>query len=455
MATATGAALRARSILFPLLVALALSACNGDSSSEDTDTDRGPASSEGSSPQPTRLMISGTPGTSMTAGSTYVFQPTVSGVHSGAVTFAIRSQPAWAAFSVATGLLSGSPGAAAVGTYPGIAISVSNDGATVALPPFSLRVLAGSPVDGTCGAAEGVVATSAPTTRLCSSGTASVVGGTGPWTWSCSGSRGGATAHCSVPKEPGSSSTTLHYAPNGNFDSSGNYLLEAAGFNLADVSDVGTLNSLPNGVKGLVWLGLCNGADADFTATVQPFVGNGKLYGFYLMDEPDPTGQYAPLCQASHLLAESDWIHAHVPGAVTFIVMMNLGTPTGPNYANTYNPANTHIDLFGLDPYPVRPQFTGGVDYSVINAGVTAARTAGIPASAIVPLFQAFGGGGYSSWTLPTATQEQQILSTWGALVATPAFDYAYSWGAQDGDQALSTSPALQAVLLIHNTTPN
>src|ERR1039458_6680331 len=97
----------------------------------------------------------------------------------------------------------------------------------------------------------------------------------------------------------------------------------------------------------------------------QPFIGNPKLFGFYLMDEPDPTGQYAPLCTAANLMAEYDWIHAHLPGAKTFIVMMNLGTPTSPTYANTYNPSNTHIDLFGLDPYPVRPQFTGGVNYNV------------------------------------------------------------------------------------------
>ena len=102
---------------------------------------------------------------------------------------------------------------------------------------------------------------------------------------------------------------------NANFDSNGNYLPGADGFNLADVSDVDTLNSLPSGVVGLVWVGLCNGADSTFTATIQPFIGNPKLFGFYLMDEPDATGQYAPLCTAANLMAESNWIHAHVPGA--------------------------------------------------------------------------------------------------------------------------------------------
>jgi len=158
------------------------------------------------------------------------------------------------------------------------------------------------------------------------------------------------------------------------------------------VSSVGDLDALPGGVKGLVWLGLCNGADSSFINTVQPFIGHPKLFGFYLMDEPDPTGQWAPLCTAAHLMAESDWIHAHVPGAKTFIVMMNFDTSTAPTYANTYNPGNSHIDLYGLDPYPCRTE-VGGCDYSMISSAVAAAMVAGIPLGSIVPVYQAFGGG--------------------------------------------------------------
>jgi len=136
--------------------------------------------------------------------------------------------------------------------------------------------------------------------------------------------------------------TGLHYAPNNNFDSSGRYSPGSAGFNLADVSSVSELNSLPSGVKGLVWLGLCNGADSSFINAVRPFIGHPKLFGFYVMDEPDPTGQWGPLCTAAHLMAEADWIHANVPGAQTFIVMMNFNTSVAPTYTNTYNPQFPH-----------------------------------------------------------------------------------------------------------------
>jgi hypothetical protein len=53
-----------------------------------------------------------------------------------------------------------------------------------------------TPVSGVCGSASGTEATTAPTTNLCSIGTASAVTGNGPWTWTCTGSNGGRTASC-------------------------------------------------------------------------------------------------------------------------------------------------------------------------------------------------------------------------------------------------------------------
>lgn len=246
--------------------------------------------------------------------------------------------------------------------------------------------------------------------------------------------------------------TALHYTPNSNFTADGStYLPGGDGFNLADISSPWYLDHMPSGVKAMAWLGLGNGADASFQSTVSRFMYNPHLYGFYLVDEPDPTGQYGPLVTAANLKAESDWIHAHVPGAKTFIVLMNMGTPTNPSYANTYNSPNTHVDYFGLDPYPVRPQFSGGINLNVINAAMSAAESAGIAARQVVPVYQAFGGGGYSSYGVPTASQEQQILSTWGSLVPNPPFDFAYSWGQQNNDSSLAHLPALQDVVSEHN----
>lgn len=239
--------------------------------------------------------------------------------------------------------------------------------------------------------------------------------------------------------------TPLHYAPGDNIVNN-TFPPGADGFNLADISSVSSLAILPPGAQGLVYVGLTDGVTQAFRDIVDPFIGQSGVFGFYLADEPDPS-----TVSAANLKAESDYIHAHFPGAKTFITLYNPGSRQNPDYT-AFIPAKTGIDLYGLDPYPVQPQFTGGIDLSIIPDAVNAAVTQGIPLSQIVPVYQAFGGSGSSTWTLPTAAQEQAILATWGAVVPNPAFDYAYAWaGVPSGDTAISDNRSLQAVFLTHN----
>ncbi|MGO9961406.1 MAG: hypothetical protein ACLP50_36435 [Solirubrobacteraceae bacterium] len=247
--------------------------------------------------------------------------------------------------------------------------------------------------------------------------------------------------------------TSLHYAPGRNLRTKHHvttYAPGADGFNLADVSSAGEIEYLPAGVNALAYIGLCGGVESAFLSDVTPYIGKPRVYGFYIVDEPDPTGKYEPICLASNLKAEADWIDLNLPGAKTFIVLMNLGTPTAPEYTDVYDSANTDIELFGLDPYPCRKEFKG-CNYAVISDGVAAAEAEGYPERQLIPVYQAFGGGGYKSWTLPTAAQEEEILATWGVLVPAPAFDYAYAWGRQDKDKSLERSKPLQAVFAAHN----
>jgi hypothetical protein len=262
----------------------------------------------------------------------------------------------------------------------------------------------------------------------------------------------------SVPASasPAGPVTGLHYTSNGNWSSSGAYEPGQLGFNLADVGASWELAYLPAGVKALVWLGDCGGATTSFQSQVQPFIGSPQVWGFYLMDEPSPSS-----CPAADLQAESDWIHTNDPGAKTFIIEQNLSASYSPNYMGDYTPANSDIDYYGLDPYPCRddtyPVPLNGCNYNYITLDVNAAEAAGIPQAAIVPVYQAFGGGtwtddGSGTYLLPTAAQEQQILSTWAGLIPSPAFDYAYSWGVQNNDTALSDAPAsLQQVFATAN----
>ena len=255
-----------------------------------------------------------------------------------------------------------------------------------------------------------------------------------------------------LPPPAGGPQTPEHYAANGNFSGS-TYLPGAVGFNLADVPSNDVAAALPAGVKALAWIGTCDGATASFQSIIASFVGDAKVFGFYLMDDPNPSS-----CSATNLKAESDWIHAHDPGTYTFIIEQNLSSSSHPSYRGGYNAANSDVDLYGLDLYPCRTDnpSTSPCTYSWIRLAVTAAENEGIPLADIVPVYQTFGGGswvddGGGSYQLPTADQESEILATWGSLVRTPMFDYAYSWGPQRGDVALGTTPSLQSVFQRHN----
>lgn len=85
-------------------------------------------------------VLSGTPATSVTAGSAYAFRPTGSDPEGRTLTWAITNRPAWATFSTASGALTGTPTASQVGTYSGIAISASDGTNRTSLPTFSIAV---------------------------------------------------------------------------------------------------------------------------------------------------------------------------------------------------------------------------------------------------------------------------------------------------------------------------
>jgi hypothetical protein len=247
----------------------------------------------------------------------------------------------------------------------------------------------------------------------------------------------------------------LHLAANGNFAANGEFLPGKVGFDLADVSNRGQLDRLPDGVKGLVWMGLCAGADKIFVEFARTVIDHPKLFGFYLMDDPDPTGGWRPSCKASDLRAESDWIHARRRDAMTFVALMNLGSWAAPDYGGEYAPEKSHVDLFGVSPYPCRANWPQ-CDYGMIDRFVAAAARAGIPLARVVPIYQAFGGGGWRAdsagqFRLPSPTEMEVMFERWRQLTPAPVFDYVYSWGVQKGDDSLIGSAPLQEVFAAHN----
>ena len=92
--------------------------------------------------------ISGSPATSVTAGSAYNFQPSGADPDGDALMYSIQNKPTWATFSTTTGKLSGTP--ASAGAFSGIVIAVSdNKGGSASLPTFSINVSAAPSSNGT------------------------------------------------------------------------------------------------------------------------------------------------------------------------------------------------------------------------------------------------------------------------------------------------------------------
>jgi len=94
--------------------------------------------------------ITGSPATSVAAGSAYKFQPVGKDAAGNPLYYTIVNKPDWATFSVASGLLSGTPSKTQTGTYSGILIRTTDGNETAALTAFSITV---KPPAATAGAA--------------------------------------------------------------------------------------------------------------------------------------------------------------------------------------------------------------------------------------------------------------------------------------------------------------
>ncbi len=122
-----------------LLVAASVYGCSGSSSTiADTQSAAATATAD-TATSSNQIVFQGVPPSSVTAGSNYSFQPSVSS-SSGVVTFAIEGQPSWATFDTATGALSGTPTTADVGLSGNITILASDGSASGTLGPFTIRV---------------------------------------------------------------------------------------------------------------------------------------------------------------------------------------------------------------------------------------------------------------------------------------------------------------------------
>ncbi len=245
---------------------------------------------------------------------------------------------------------------------------------------------------------------------------------------------------------------TRHYTIGTNSDRS---LAISLGFDVMDITGSGSsprstkaiVDALPAGVQALIWVG--NLDNTDFSTPIA--------------DEPHPR-----TCSnaVADIRARADYLHAHSRFQKAFIVIQDGFGPCGSNLGCEFEalqPAHTHVDLVGVDPYPCHYDDGGRpvpCDYGLIEKRVSAATANGIPASKIVPVFQAFGQkgrvGGSVYYRTPTTGELNTILTTWKSLVPRPVLDFAYTFGVQcsttcPAPQALANHPELRRVIRAYN----
>jgi hypothetical protein len=230
----------------------------------------------------------------------------------------------------------------------------------------------------------------------------------------------------------------LHMTVNLDGDFSG---AASVGFNLADVSTLLALRTLPEGMKGVYWLG--NGynlecswrlSDSQVTNIVLAIKDHPKFSGIYFIsDEPHP----AVCPDAPRRLAErSALIHSLDPRARTFVVVLN-GSSAPTEFAQLKDSA----DYIGVDPYPCNfRNEVAGCNYAALRERIDQALAAGIPRTRIVPVLQAFGqicvssrGKNSPYYRLPTLVETEIMLGIWDEKVPVKdrPFDMTYSWGRQ------------------------
>ena len=132
-----------------ILLLSILGGCNSSSQS-GPDSQAASSSQTGSSSATTPMLaISGTPAAAVGVGATYTFSPAATSAAGSPLMFSVQNQPAWTSFDASTGQLTGSPGAADVGTYSNILIAVTAGTSSASLPKFNISVIAEGAGNGT------------------------------------------------------------------------------------------------------------------------------------------------------------------------------------------------------------------------------------------------------------------------------------------------------------------
>jgi hypothetical protein len=248
--------------------------------------------------------------------------------------------------------------------------------------------------NGECGSADLVPVSSAPTTGLCSAGTATPVSGSGPWTWMCTGSNGGTTASCSAPVQSGGSGTGNNpaYAAWPNFPQSAGFfplvlweenpsrvmsngLTDAQGMAAVKMN---IMNSIDNGGGGN-W-------PTSFGVDTNGLFGDLVANKIYLIASVDTTGNTSVHSVAS--------VQAAAGSASNYLIGYNLGDEPQSNCSTVATVPSVVSLVSSFDS--TRPLFWNNTDWvfehGVCNGNVAALQAISVGSFDLYPLTSPWNG---------------------------------------------------------------
>jgi hypothetical protein len=123
------------------LLAWLLAACGGGGGDGSSNVSNGnsPPAGTGTNSPPT---ISGSPGTNVLADQSYRFEAIATDRDGDRLTFSSSNLPSWLSLDTNTGVITGRPTMADIGSYAGITVVVSDGRQAATLGPFSVMVAA-------------------------------------------------------------------------------------------------------------------------------------------------------------------------------------------------------------------------------------------------------------------------------------------------------------------------
>ena len=137
-----------RVIVCGLVVLGALAGCGGGGSAANLTTGSS-TSSSATTVKAMQITTSAAAQGSVSVGQTFKLTPNVTGGNGQTLTFSVANAAPWMTFNASTGVLTGTPTAADVGTFANIVISVSDGQESAVAAPFTIQVVGTNAATGT------------------------------------------------------------------------------------------------------------------------------------------------------------------------------------------------------------------------------------------------------------------------------------------------------------------